>query len=62
MDQIQTSASSNVVSLPTKKESLTLKQILKEVPEIRGFYRYIDRYDLRVQALELIERKLYLSN
>jgi hypothetical protein len=60
---METSTSENVVSIrSSSSKEKSLKQILKEVPELRGFFRYVNRYQLRTQALELIERKLYLSN
>jgi hypothetical protein len=64
MEEIQGSVpSESVVSLQgTRKEAPSLRQILKEEAELRGFIRYVARYDLRVQALEILEKKLYLSN
>ena len=63
MERMETSVSSrNVVAIQSNSKPKSLSQILKQEAELRGFFRYVNRYDLRKQALELVERKLYLNN
>ena len=60
MEQVDSQVSSaNVIPLTEKQnQTLTLQEVLKQAPEFRGFLRFVKRYDLRIQALALVEKKL----
>ena len=67
MEQIQgqntdSISAENIVSLPNKKKTPTLKKMLKQEAELRGFFRYVHKYELRAKALQLIEEKLYTAH
>ena len=49
-----------VISLNQKRLEKTpsLSEILKENPELRGFFRFVARNDLRRRAARLIAKKL----
>ena len=60
MDCDQSSMSQeNVIQFTAKRnQSFTLKELLKKEPELRGFFRFVKRHDLRTQALALIDKKI----